>query len=78
MIAEREDHFTEEELRENNDYFPKFLILRRPASAGASDAAEWQGFVKDLKNAIKGTAQKTKLDISQILRKQEKVNSERF
>eukprot|EP00347_Sterkiella_histriomuscorum_P008910 403343274 len=62
MIVERELHFSDEELL-SQKYFPKFLILRRPVSSSENQNGEWQGFVKDLKSAIKTSNQKQSADI---------------
>eukprot|EP00347_Sterkiella_histriomuscorum_P013895 403362947 len=62
MIVERELHFTEEELT-SEQYFPKYLILRRPVSSSEGENGEWQGFVKDIKNTIKTSSTKQKTDI---------------
>eukprot|EP00347_Sterkiella_histriomuscorum_P009500 403340976 len=62
MIVERELHFTEEELTQEQ-YFPKYLILRRPVSSSEDENGEWQGFVKDIKNTIKTSSTKQKSDI---------------
>jgi len=38
LIAEREDHFTQDDLN-NPEYFPRFFVVRRPANSDATDAA---------------------------------------
>ena len=62
MIVEREMHFTEEDCK-NPAYFPKFLLLRRQVGSKSSDAGEWQGFIKDLKNSVKTTMLRSKNEI---------------
>eukprot|EP00347_Sterkiella_histriomuscorum_P003632 403363541 len=64
MIVERELHFTEQDLCSCYLY-PKYLILRRPVSSEQNDQGEWQGFVKDIKQTIKSSASKQRLDIQQ-------------
>ena len=52
LIAERESMMTNKEL--NNDlYFPKFLVLRRPMLSSSYSQLEWQGFIKDIKLTLK-------------------------
>ncbi len=52
MIVERELHMAEEDLRDPIN-FPKFLVLRKPASAAGEEGEEWQGFIKDIKHSLK-------------------------
>ena len=68
LIAEREMHMTEADFA-NSDYFPKYIVLRRPANAAGIEGAEWQGFIKDLKQTLKLNNQKV---MSAIVRSQEK------
>eukprot|EP00347_Sterkiella_histriomuscorum_P015684 403356086 len=76
MIVERELHFTEEELI-SEQYFPKYMILRRPVSSSDGENGEWQGFVKDIKNTIKTASTKQKSDIQyQIQAQSEKSQAQ--
>eukprot|EP00347_Sterkiella_histriomuscorum_P004138 403361610 len=59
LIKEREMHFSQNE-KESLEYFPRFLILRRPVSSNSEENSEWQGFIKDIKKAM----QKQQLGIS--------------
>ena len=52
MIVERELHMEQKDF-ENNDYFPRFLLLRRPVGAGNEEGEEWQGFIKDIKQTLR-------------------------
>eukprot|EP00347_Sterkiella_histriomuscorum_P017462 403349274 len=51
LIKERESYFKEKHFN-NKKFFPKYMLLRRPALGYNSEEIDWQGFVKDLKNTI--------------------------
>ncbi|CDW75135.1 UNKNOWN [Stylonychia lemnae] len=64
MIVEREQFFSENDLKSTN-YFPSYIVVRRPLNAVSEEDGEWQGFIRDLKNTIRTTAVKSKADIIQ-------------
>ncbi|CDW76701.1 UNKNOWN [Stylonychia lemnae] len=66
MIVEREQLFTAED-HTNKEYFPNFIVVRRPINSQTNEAGEWQGFIKDLKYTIRTTAAKSKAEIIQNL-----------
>jgi len=68
LIAEREMHMTQSDF-DNSAYFPKYIVLRRPAKAEGGEGAEWQGFIKDMKKTLKLNIQKI---LNSIQRTQEK------
>ena len=55
MIVEREQLLNEVELTSIN-YFPNFIVVRRPLNTEANEGGEWQGFIKDLKSTIRTSA----------------------
>ncbi len=57
MIVERESMMSHED-KNNSEYFPQYLILRRAVGAGMNSQEEWQGFIKDIKQTLKITQQK--------------------
>ncbi|CDW71749.1 UNKNOWN [Stylonychia lemnae] len=66
MIVEREQLFNESDL-ESLDYFPNYIVVRRPLNSEINDGGEWQGFIKDLKYTIRTTAAKSKAEMIQNL-----------
>jgi len=52
MIREREMFMTPKELL-NKEYFPRYLILRRPLGFLNKQNDGWEGFVKDIKKSVK-------------------------
>eukprot|EP00347_Sterkiella_histriomuscorum_P008970 403343034 len=66
LIQERESYFNDEEFK-NQEYFPSYIIFRRPVEDQIDDNQEWQGFVKDIKKAIYKTHTKSFNTEEQIL-----------
>ncbi len=62
MIVERESMMTEDD-KNNLEYFPKYLILRRAVGSGTDSSEEWQGFIKDIKQTLKITQQKNEISM---------------
>ncbi len=70
MIVERESMMSDDEAS-NPEFFPKYLILRRPVGSGMNSSEEWQGFIKDIKQTLKMTQEKNEASMMnqmQILR----------
>eukprot|EP00347_Sterkiella_histriomuscorum_P020414 403337896 len=51
LIIERESYFSHADFQ-NQNYFPDYVIYRRPVEDQADANEEWQGFVKDIKKTI--------------------------
>eukprot|EP00347_Sterkiella_histriomuscorum_P006719 403351696 len=66
LIKERESYFNDEEFK-NQEYFPSYIIFRRPVEDQIDDNQEWQGFVKDIKKTIYKTHTKSINAEEQIL-----------
>ncbi|CDW83425.1 wd-40 repeat protein [Stylonychia lemnae] len=66
MIVEREQLFNSNDLT-NKQYFPNYIVVRRPLNTEDNETGEWQGFIKDLKYTIRTTAAKSKGEIIQSL-----------
>ncbi|CDW72492.1 UNKNOWN [Stylonychia lemnae] len=62
MIVEREQFFSYEQI-ESDQFFPSYIVVRRLLNSGDNDGGEWQGFMKDLKNAIRTASIKSKNEI---------------
>ena len=57
LIVEREMNMTAEE-EKDAEYFPRYIVLRRPVRSDGNTAEEWQGFIKDLKVTVKTSSQR--------------------
>eukprot|EP00347_Sterkiella_histriomuscorum_P001412 403372132 len=66
LIKERESYFNDGEIK-NQEYFPSYIIFRRPVEDQIDDNEEWQGFVKDIKKTIYKTHTKSINAEQQIL-----------
>ncbi|CDW74224.1 UNKNOWN [Stylonychia lemnae] len=62
MIAEREQLFSADELQQE-ELFPRFIVVRKQINNQSIDASEWQGFIKDIKYTIKTTSAKSESEI---------------
>eukprot|EP00347_Sterkiella_histriomuscorum_P003812 403362845 len=51
LIIERESYFSHADFQ-NQNYFPDYVIYRRPVEDQVDGNEEWQGFVKDIKKTI--------------------------
>ncbi|CDW81541.1 wd-40 repeat protein [Stylonychia lemnae] len=51
MIVEREQLFKDSDLT-CKDYFPNYIVVRRPLNTESNEGGEWQGFIKDLKYSL--------------------------
>ncbi|CDW71819.1 wd-40 repeat protein [Stylonychia lemnae] len=77
MIVEREQLFNEADLA-RTDYFPNFIVIRRPLNTQTNEAGEWQGFIKDLKYTIRTSAVKSKTEIIQNLSQLQTQNNSKL
>ncbi|CDW89455.1 wd-40 repeat protein [Stylonychia lemnae] len=75
MIVEREQLFNESDMI-SKDYFPNFIVVRRPLNTETNEGGEWQGFIKDLKYTIRTSAVKSKIEIIQNLHSLNSVQSQ--
>ena len=69
LIAERESLMTADEL-ENKEYFPQYLIVRRPTNISQASGEEWQGFIKDLKSNIQKQVTKSKVETQALIKRE--------
>lgn len=58
LIAERELHMTEADLN-NPDYFPRYIVLRRPADSQGEKGEELKEGIQELKDTINLSYMKT-------------------
>lgn len=54
MIIEREAMMSEDKLN-NPQWFPNYIVLRKKAN-GATEGAQWQGYVKEIRMSIDRSA----------------------
>eukprot|EP00347_Sterkiella_histriomuscorum_P018607 403344872 len=66
LIIERESYFSHADFQ-NQNYFPDYVIYRRPVEDQADANEEWQGFVKDIKKTIYKTHLKSIQSEKEIL-----------
>ncbi|CDW88397.1 UNKNOWN [Stylonychia lemnae] len=65
MIVQRELLLTPQNEVESRFYFPEYIVLRRPIETIKGDSGEWKGFIKDLKQTIQTSAQRSKNEVIQ-------------
>eukprot|EP00347_Sterkiella_histriomuscorum_P018211 403346367 len=66
LIKERESYFSHADFQ-NQNYFPDYVIFRRPVEDQVDANEEWQGFVKDIKKTIYKTHLKSIQSDKEIL-----------
>eukprot|EP00347_Sterkiella_histriomuscorum_P018376 403345736 len=74
LIQERESYFNHADFQ-NQNYFPDYIIFRRPAEDQVDANEEWQGFVKDIKKTIYKTHLKSIHTEKEILTHMKTVES---
>eukprot|EP00347_Sterkiella_histriomuscorum_P018008 403347138 len=74
LIKERESYFSHADFQ-NENYFPDYVIFRRPVEDQIDGNEEWQGFVKDIKKTIYKTHLKSIHTEKEILNHMKTVES---
>ncbi len=60
----------------NSNFFPRYIVVRRPANQGNGGQAEWQGFIKAIKQTIKINTIKMTTQLQGYSDKQQKLGLE--